>query len=139
MTPKVDGFFDPTTNSISYVVSDPDTRRAAVVDPVLDFDPASGRTATGSADKLIAAVERDGLAVDWILETHVHADHITAAPYLQQRLGGRIGIGTGVSEVRKTFGALFNIGDELAAAECAFRPSLRRRKTRFRSAASPGG
>ena len=115
MTPKVDGFFDPTTNSISYVVSDPDTRRAAVVDPVLDFDPASGRTATESADRLIAAVEGDGLAVDWILETHVHADHITAAPYVQNRLGGKTGIGAGVSEVRKTFGALFNIGDELAA------------------------
>ena len=115
MTPKVDGFFDPTTNSISYVVSDHDTRRAAVIDPVLDFDPASGRTATDSADRLIAAVERDGLAVDWILETHVHADHITAAPYVQKRLGGRTGIGAGVSEVRKTFGTLFNIGDELAA------------------------
>lgn len=120
MTTKVDGFFDPATNSISYVVSDPDTRRAAIVDPVLDFDPASGRTATGSADKLIAAVDRDGLAVDWILETHVHADHITAAPYVQERLGGRIGIGAGVSEVQRTFGALFNIGDELAAGGSHF-------------------
>ena len=120
MTTKVDGFFDPATNSISYVASDPDTRRAAIVDPVLDFDPASGRTATGSADKLIAAVERDGLAVDWILETHVHADHITAAPYVQERLGGRIGIGAGISEVQRTFGALFNIGDELAAGGSHF-------------------
>ena len=120
MTTKVDGFFDPATNSISYVVSDPDTRRAAIVDPVLDFDPASGRTATGSADKLIAAVDRDGLAVDWILESHVHADHITAAPYVQERLGGRIGIGAGVSEVQNTFGALFNIGDELAVGGSHF-------------------
>ena len=120
MTPKVDGFFDPATNSISYLVSDPDTRRAAVIDPVLDFDPASGRTATGSADALIAAVERDGLAVDWILETHVHADHITAAPHLQERLGGKTGIGAGVSEVQRTFGALFNIGDELAGGASHF-------------------
>ena len=120
MTPKVDGFFDPATNSISYLVSDPATRRAAAIDPVLDFDPASGRTGTGCADTLIAAVERDGLAVDWILETHVHADHITAAPYVQERLGGRTGIGAGVLEVRRTFGALFNIGDELAGASTHF-------------------
>lgn len=120
MTPKVDGFFDPATNSISYVVSDPETGRAAVIDPVLDFDPASGRTATGSADTLIAAVEREGLAVDWILETHVHADHITAAPHVQKRLGGTTGIGAGVSEVQRTFGALFNIGDELAGGASHF-------------------
>ncbi|MDE0174661.1 MAG: MBL fold metallo-hydrolase [Defluviicoccus sp.] len=120
MTPKVDGFFDPATNSISYLVSDPATRRAAAIDPVLDFDPASGRTGTGCADTLIAAVERDGLAVDWILETHVHADHITAAPYIQERLGGRTGIGAGVLEVQRTFGALFNIGDELAGESAHF-------------------
>ena len=115
MTPKVDAFFDPTTNSISYIVADPGTGRAAIVDPVLDFDPAAGRTSTGSADKLIAAVERGGFAVDWILETHVHADHISAAPYVQGRIGGSTGIGAGVAEVQKTFGALFNIESDLAA------------------------
>lgn len=120
MAPKVDGFFDPATNSISYLVSDPATRRAAAIDPVLDFDPASGRTSTACADALIAAVERDGLAVDWILETHVHADHITAAPYVQDRLGGRTGISAGVLEVQRTFGALFNIGDELAGETALF-------------------
>ena len=115
MTPKVDAFFDPTTNSISYIVADPGTGRAAIVDPVLDFDPAAGRTSTGSADKLIAAVGRGGFAVDWILETHVHADHISAAPYVQGRIGGSTGIGAGVAEVQKTFGALFNIESDLAA------------------------
>ena len=120
MTPKVDSFFDPTTNSISYVVSDPATGRAAVVDPVLDFDPAAGRTSTASADRLIAAVRDAGLAVDWILETHVHADHLTAAPYVQAALGGRTGIGAGVAEVQRTFGALFNMEADLAAARPAF-------------------
>ncbi len=120
MTPKVDAFFDPTTNSISYIVSDPGTGRAAIVDPVLDFDPAAGRTSTGSADKLIAAVGRGGFAVDWILETHVHADHISAAPYIQGRIGGRTGIGAGVAEVQKTFGALFNIESDLAAGRPLF-------------------
>ena len=116
MTPKVDSFFDPTTNSISYIVSDPGTGRAAIVDPVLDFDPAAGRTSTGSADKLIAAVRDAGLSVDWILETHVHADHITAAPHVQAALGGSTGIGAGVAEVQKTFGALFNMESDLDGA-----------------------
>ncbi|MDE0385787.1 MAG: MBL fold metallo-hydrolase [Defluviicoccus sp.] len=115
MTPTVDSFFDPKTNSISYIVSDGETGRAAVVDPVLDFDPSAGRTSTESADRLIAAVERGGLSVDWILETHVHADHISAAPYVQGKLGGRTGIGAGVIEVQKTFGSLFNIEHDLAA------------------------
>ena len=115
MTPKVDAFFDPATNSVSYIVSDAGTGRAAIVDPVLDFDPASGRTATRSADRLVATVEQGGLAVDWILETHVHADHISAAPHVQDRVGGRTGIGAGVAEVQKTFGALFNIERDLAA------------------------
>ena len=115
MTPSVDSFFDPKTNSISYIVSDRATGHAAVVDPVLDFDPVAGRTSTESADRLIAAVERGGLSVDWILETHVHADHISAAPYVQGRIGGRTGIGAGVTDVQKTFGSLFNIERVLAA------------------------
>ena len=115
MTPMVEPFFDPATNSMSYVVADTATERAAIVDPVLDFDPVTGRSGTDSADKLIAAVHRGGLEVDWILETHVHADHITAAPYVQEKLGGKIGIGSGVVEVQKTFGALFNIETDLVA------------------------
>ena len=115
MTPTVDSFFDPKTNSLSYIVSDSATGHAAVVDPVLDFDPVAGRTWTESADRLIAAVERGGFSVDWILETHVHADHISAAPYVQGRIGGRTGIGAGVAEVQKTFGSLFNIERDLAA------------------------
>lgn len=114
MKAKVDGFLDPTTNSISYVVSDPETKRAAIVDSVLDFDPEAGRTMTGSADKLVAAVETEGLSVEWILETHVHADHLSAAHYLQGRVGGRTGIGADVIKVQKTFSALFNMERELA-------------------------
>lgn len=114
-TARVDGFLDPTTSSISYVVSDPETHAAAIIDPVLDFDPEAGRTATGAADRLIAAVEAGGLRLEWILETHVHADHLSAAQYLRERLGGRTGIGAGVVEVQATFGALFNVEREVAA------------------------
>ncbi len=115
MNPRVDAFFDPATSTVSYVVADRGAGRAAVIDPVLDFDPASGRTGTDSADRLIAAIERAGLALEWIIETHVHADHITAAPYVQQRLGGRIGISAGVIAVQRHFGALFNFEDGFSA------------------------
>ena len=81
--PNVSAFFDEATFTITYVVSDPTTGRAAVIDPVLDFDPASGRTSTGSADEVIAFVENEKLGIDWILETHVHADHLSGAPYMQ--------------------------------------------------------
>jgi len=109
--PDVKGFFDEATNTISYVVSDPATARAAILDSVLDYDAAAGRTSTGSADRLIAYVRAQGLTVDWILETHAHADHLTAAPYLQQEVGGRIGIGRHITEVQKVFGELFNLRD----------------------------
>ena len=108
---SVTAFFDEATFTVSYVAADPDTGRAAIVDPVLDFDPASGRTSTASADKLVEFVGDNGLAVDWILETHVHADHLTAAPYLQQELGGRIAIGKRISAVQETFKGVFNIED----------------------------
>ncbi len=120
MTPTVEAFFDPATNSVSYIVSDPGTGRAAIIDPVLDYDPVTGRTATAAADRLIAAVERAGLAVDWILETHIHADHLTAAPHIRDKVGGRIGIGAGVVEVQKTFGSLFNIEDDIVASAPQF-------------------
>ena len=111
IAPAVTAFFDEATFTVSYVAADPDTGRAAIVDPVLDFDPASGRTSTASADKLVEFVGDNGLAVDWILETHVHADHLTAAPYLQQELGGRIAIGKRISAVQETFKGVFNIED----------------------------
>ncbi|WP_374631856.1 MBL fold metallo-hydrolase [Ferrovibrio sp.] len=106
--PDVKGFFDPDTFTVSYVVVDPASKRAALVDSVLDYDPASGRTKTASADALIKDVQARGLTVDWILETHVHADHLSAAPYLRQKLGGRIGIGGSVVQVQQGFGKLFN-------------------------------
>ncbi|MDR6775153.1 MBL fold metallo-hydrolase [Azospirillum sp. BE72] len=109
MKPDVMPLFDEATNTVSYVVADPTTRAAALVDSVLDFDPKSGRTATTSADRMIALVRERGLTVEWILETHVHADHLSAAPYLTDRIGGRIGIGEHIREVQKVFRTLFNM------------------------------
>ena len=107
----VTAFFDEATFTVTYVAADPETGRAAIVDPVLDYDPASGRTSTASADEVIAFVGNNGLTVDWILETHVHADHVTAAPYLQEKLGGRIAIGGNVAAVQETFKGVYNIED----------------------------
>lgn len=112
MKPEVQPFFDEATFTWSYVVRDPTSRAAALIDSVLDFDPASGRTRTASADALIAFVEANALEVEWIIDTHVHADHLSAAAYLKSRLGGRTGIGEHVREVQGTFGRLFNEGDE---------------------------
>jgi glyoxylase-like metal-dependent hydrolase (beta-lactamase superfamily II) len=106
--PEVTALFDEATNTVSYLVADPATKTAAVVDSVLDYDPKSGRTSTASADRLIAAVREKGLTVAWLLETHMHADHLTAAPYLKEKLGGRIAIGARIGDVQKTFGAVFN-------------------------------
>ncbi|MCK0149241.1 MBL fold metallo-hydrolase [Marivita sp. S6314] len=112
MTPIVTGFFDDATNTISYVVQDPEGRACAIVDSVLDFDYASGRTDTKSADAVIAFVKEHDLDVQWLLETHVHADHLSAAPYLQEALGGKIGIGDRIQVVQDTFGKVFNEGTE---------------------------
>lgn len=112
--PEVRGFFDKDTFTISYAVIDPVTSKAAIIDSVLDYDPASGRTETASADKLIACVKEHDATVEWILETHVHADHLSAAPYLKAGLGGRIGIGAAVVAVQEVFGKVFNIGNEFA-------------------------
>lgn len=106
--PDVKAFFDPATNTISYVVTDPESRVCAVIDSLLDYDQASGRTSTGSADKLIAYIRKHNLKLDWIIDTHVHADHLTAAPYIREQLGGRTAIGEHISKVQKVFGALFN-------------------------------
>ncbi|MBU1357702.1 MAG: MBL fold metallo-hydrolase [Gammaproteobacteria bacterium] len=112
--PFVEGHFDTATSTVSYIVIDRETRQCAIVDSVLDFDPKSGRTRTTGADKLIARVEELGLKVGWLLETHVHADHLSAAPYLQKRVGGTIGIGSHISQVQKVFGKLFNAGPDFA-------------------------
>ncbi|HWA49094.1 MAG TPA: MBL fold metallo-hydrolase [Dongiaceae bacterium] len=110
--PEVTGFFDEDTFTVSYVVADPAAKVCAIVDSVLDFDPASGRTSRKSADDIIAFVRQRGYKVDWILETHVHADHLSAAPYLRKELGGRIGIGFNVTIVQNTFGKVFNVESE---------------------------
>ena len=109
MRPQVTGFFDEATYTISYVVAEPDGNRCAVVDPVLDYDPKSGRTATQSADRLIEFLRVENLKVEWILETHAHADHLTAAPYLQEKVGGKIAIGEHIKAVQATFGKVFNL------------------------------
>jgi glyoxylase-like metal-dependent hydrolase (beta-lactamase superfamily II) len=109
---SVEGFFDPNTWTVSYVAWDAATRRAAVIDPVLDYDAKSGHTATQSADRLIAYVREHGLTVDWILETHAHADHLSAAPYVKQQVGGRVAIGERIRQVQATFRTLFNFERE---------------------------
>ena len=110
--PTVTGFFDEATNTVTFVVKDPASTACAIVDSVLDFDYSSGRTDTASADRVIAYVRDQGLSCDWILETHVHADHLSAAPYIQQRIGGKIGIGEHITTVQNTFGKVFNEGTE---------------------------
>lgn len=110
--PEVTGFFDEATNTITYLVKDPGSDACAIIDSVLDFDYASGRTDTRSADAVIAKVRELGLRVEWVLETHVHADHLSAAPYIQERVGGKIGIGDRITVVQDTFGKIFNEGTE---------------------------
>lgn len=110
--PEVKAFFDPATNTITYVVKDPASTSCAVVDSVMDIDYASGRITYENADAVIAYVREQGLTVKWLLETHVHADHLSAAPYIQQELGGKIGIGEKITVVQDTFGKVFNEGTE---------------------------
>jgi len=110
--PTVEAFFDPVSNTISYVVQDPASQACAVVDSVLDLDYASGRIKTDSADKMIAFIKDRGLELQWIIETHVHADHLSAAPYIQDQLGGKIGIGEKIKVIQETFGKVFNEGTE---------------------------
>lgn len=114
LRPQVEAFFDPTTFTYSYLVSDPLSNSCAIIDSVLDFDPDSGNTTTVNADLLVVAVKQQNLKVEWILETHVHADHLSAAPYLQAKLGGKIGIGAEIKKVQQVFGEVFNEGDEFS-------------------------
>ena len=108
MKPEIKTFFDEATFTASHLVWDPERKLAAIIDSVKDYDPKSGRTSTESADEIIAFVKRQGLSVEWILETHVHADHLTAAPYLKQALGGKIGIGDQIAVVQNVFKKVFN-------------------------------
>ena len=112
MTPQVTAFFDDATNTISYIVKDPEGSACAIIDSVLDFDYSSGRTDTKSADAIIAFVKDNNLTVEWLLESHVHADHLSAAPYIQEQVGGKIGIGDRITVVQDTFGKVFNEGTE---------------------------
>ncbi|WP_400768537.1 MBL fold metallo-hydrolase [Methylosinus sporium] len=111
---QVETFFDEPTFTASHVVYDPATRHAAIVDSVLNFDAASGRTSTKGADEIIAYVNNESLTVDWLLETHAHADHLSAAPYLQTKLGGKLAIGREITTVQNVFGKVFNFGTEFA-------------------------
>jgi glyoxylase-like metal-dependent hydrolase (beta-lactamase superfamily II) len=113
-TPHVRAFFDEPTFTASYVVHDPATKTAAILDSVLDFDQASGRTSFESADAIIGFVEQEGLTVEWLLETHAHADHLSAAPYLQEKLGGKLVIGAEIVTVQNVFGKIFNEGTRFA-------------------------
>lgn len=110
--PNVTAFFDEATNTVSYVVRDPGSTACVVIDSVLDFDQPSGRTSFASADRIIDHVRTEGLTPTWILETHVHADHLSAAPYLQRELGGKIGIGAEITAVQSIFGKVFHAGTE---------------------------
>ncbi len=112
LRPTIAGFFDEATNTVSYIVHDPETCEAAIIDSVLDFEAASGRTSNGSADRMIEYVHKQNLKVTWLIETHAHADHISAAPYLQEKLGGKLAIGSEIVRVQEVFGKLFNAGTD---------------------------
>lgn len=115
LKPVVQPFFETLTNTCSYVVHCPQTRRAAVIDPVLNYDSASGGTGHESADEMVAYVREQGLTVDWLIETHAHADHLSDAPYLQQELGGTTAIGARITTVQRVFAGIFNLHGEVAA------------------------
>src|SRR5690606_3854286 len=114
LRPEVASFFDPATNTVSHVVCDPGSRACAIIDSVLDFDPASGRTQHASADALLQFIRARDLQVQWVLETHAHADHFSAAPWLQEQVGGQLAIGERITVVQHTFGKLFNAGTQYA-------------------------
>lgn len=112
MKPNIETFFEPATWTVSYVVFDEISGSCAIIDPVLDYDPKSGRTSTQFADKQIQFIKSQQLTVEWILETHAHADHLSSAHYLKSQLGGKIAIGKGIPTVQKTFKKIFNLGEE---------------------------
>ena len=110
-SPAIQAFFDEPTNTVTYLVSDPHTKQAAVIDPVLDYEPKTGQATTVSADPILAAAKTDGLDIVWVLETHVHADHLSGAPYIKLKTGAPVGIGEHVREVQKIFRPVFNAAD----------------------------
>ncbi len=110
--PVVKGFFDEATNTVSYVVKDPASKACAIIDSVMDIDYAAGRISYQSADEIIHYVQEQGLNVEWLIETHAHADHLSAAPYIQGKLGGKLGIGENIKIVQEVFGKIFNEGTE---------------------------
>jgi glyoxylase-like metal-dependent hydrolase (beta-lactamase superfamily II) len=112
ITPEVEAFFDAPTNTISYIIKDPTSDACAIIDSVMDLDYAAGRITHASADLMIDHIKERGLKLEWIIETHVHADHLSAAPYIQQELGGKIGVGEGIMIVQETFGKVFNEGTQ---------------------------
>lgn len=112
--PIVTPFFDETTNTVSYVVADPETRACAIIDSVMEYDPNAGRTRHEGAQEIVDFVRREALTVEWLLETHVHADHLSAAPWLQEQLGGKLAIGKHITTVQDTFGKVFNAGTDFA-------------------------
>src|SRR6185295_13248116 len=109
--PDITAFFDEATNSVSYLVADPATHLAAVIDPVLDFDAASGKVETRSADKLLAVAADKGLTIAWVLETHAHADRLSAASLIRERAGAKIGIGARIKAVQEAFGPMLGVHD----------------------------
>ena len=112
LKPDVSAHFDEATNTITYIVKDPDSDHCAIIDSVMDIDYAAGRITYAAADALIAEIKTRGLTLDWIIETHIHADHLSAAPYIQQKLGGKIGVGEKIMVIQETFGKIFNEGTE---------------------------
>ncbi len=109
--PHIQAFFDEPTNTVTYLVSDPQTRQAAVIDPVLDYDHRSGKASTASADRVLEKARDDGLAIVWVLETHAHADHLSAAPYIRQRTNAQVAIGEHIRDVQTIFRPVFNVDD----------------------------
>jgi glyoxylase-like metal-dependent hydrolase (beta-lactamase superfamily II) len=109
--PEIRAFFDERTNTVSYLIADPETKRAAVVDPVLDFDHRSGKASTKSADEILQYAKTAGLTIEWVLETHAHADHLSGAPYIKLKTGAKVGIGEHIREVQKIFRPVFNAID----------------------------
>ncbi len=114
LAPEIQAFFDPDTNTITYVVADKMTSACAIIDSVLDYDPTSGRTNTKSADSIISYISKKNYRCQWIVETHIHADHLTAAPYLKNKLGGKTAIGNHVTAVQRSFGPIFNVESSFA-------------------------
>ena len=128
MKPQIQAFFDDATGTVSYVVFDMTGGYCALVDSVLDYDPKSGRTHTHSADRLVEFVQNQGLTVQWILETHAHADHLSAAHYLRKKLGGKIAIGAAITQVQDVFKAIFRSGARVPSGRQSVRPSVSRRR-----------